>query len=142
MLVGAVRVSAAAVGAHLGINVPISFGTMFGTDGEIAALNGDWRAKPTPTNVLSWPAESITPNDPPPPYWGDLAFAQGVVERETLERGETVERYLCVLAVHGLLHCLGYDHETDAEAEEMERLEALVLSRLGLPDPYADTEPA
>lgn len=141
LLERSLELSAAATLAETGRAEAVEFGVMFGTDEQIAALNRDWRGKPTPTNVLSWPAEQLRPGAPPPPYWGDLAFAQGVVEREALERHETVERYLCVLTVHGLLHCLGYDHQTDDEAEQMERLEARVLAHLGLPDPYAGTEP-
>ena len=117
-------------------------GVLLGRDSEIADLNARWRGKPKPTNVLSWPTEAIAAGDPPPIYWGDLAFAYGVAQSEARERGTALETYLPVLAVHGLLHCLGYDHETDGEAVTMERTEAKVLARLGLPDPYAGTDPA
>lgn len=140
--VRAVRLAAAAIIAELGnAEWPetVAISVLFGSDAEIARMNGDWRGKPAPTNVLSWPAAEVRPPTAPPPFWGDLAFAHGVASREAHERGEGLKTYLPVLGVHGLLHCLGYDHEADDEAEAMERLEARILVRLGLPDPYADT---
>ena len=115
----------------------VSFGVLFTGDSEIADLNGRWRGKPVPTNVLSWPAESLAPGDAPPPHWGELAFAYDVCAREAEERGWAFDAYLAHLTVHGLLHCLGHDHEDDAEAEAMEGAEARILARLGLPDPHA-----
>ena len=56
--------------------------------------------------------------------------------REAREQGKTLEDHVAHLIVHGVLHLLGYDHQTDDEAERMERLEAEVLSGLGIDDPY------
>lgn len=119
-----------------------AFGVLFTGDTAMAELNGRWRGRAAPTNVLSWPGSDLRPGDVPPPHWGDLAFAYGTIEREAGERGWDFQAYLAHLTVHGLLHCLGYDHETsDDDAEAMERLEARILTRLGLPDPYSDTQP-
>lgn len=101
-------------------------------DDEIAELNGRFRAKPGPTNVLSFPSpESARP------HLGDIAVAYGVCAREAQDQGKRLEHHLMHLVAHGVLHLVGYDHETDAEAETMEALERRVLAGLGAPDPYA-----
>ena len=68
---------------------------------------------------------------------GDIALAWGVVEQEALAKGISVENHLSHLIVHGFLHLQGYDHLTDAEADEMEGIERRALARLGIADPYA-----
>jgi len=118
-------------------------------DARIAALNSEFRGKATPTNVLSWPAEeraAATPGemprlpdpDPtgPPEELGDIALALGVLTREATEAGKPFEHHLAHLLVHGLLHLLGFDHMTEADAALMEGLETRILARLGVPDPY------
>ena len=112
-------------------------GVLFASDGEVAGLNARWRGRDRPTNVLSWPGADLAPGEAPPEHLGDLAFAYGTIEREADERSTPIIDYLAVLAVHGILHCLGHDHPSDAEADAMEALEARVLQHLGLPDPYA-----
>jgi probable rRNA maturation factor len=108
-------------------------------DAMIAALNAQWRGRDEPTNVLSFPA-------PPIPdamvsgaavHLGDIAIANETVIREAREQGRTVSAHLAHLAVHGFLHLLGYDHQTDSEAEHMEGLEREILAVLGISDPYA-----
>ena len=103
------------------------------TDDEaIAALNQGFRGKPGPTNVLSFPApESARP------HLGDVAVAHGVTAREAAEQGKPLADHLLHLVAHGVLHLVGYDHESEAEAESMEALERRVLAGLGAPDPYA-----
>ena len=115
-------------------------------DARIAALNADFRGKPRPTNVLSWPAEergAATPGEMPvlprPDATGvielgdiALAFETCVAEAE----GRSLDAHLTHLIVHGLLHLLGFDHERDPDATLMEGLESEILGQLGLPDPY------
>ena len=101
-------------------------------DEEVAALNTQWRAKSGPTNVLSFPAA-----ENPAQHLGDIALAFGVCAREAAEQGKTLAHHLQHLVAHGVLHLVGYDHETDSEAEQMEALERRILARLGAPDPYA-----
>lgn len=101
-------------------------------DDEVAALNGDFRGKAGPTNVLSFPA-AANPED----HLGDIALAFGVCEREARDQGKSLAHHLQHLVAHGVLHLVGYDHLTDSEAEEMEALERRILARLGAPDPYA-----
>jgi probable rRNA maturation factor len=70
-------------------------------------------------------------------HLGDIAIANETVIREAREQGRTVSAHLAHLAVHGFLHLLGYDHQTDSEAEHMEGLEREILAVLGISDPYA-----
>ncbi len=101
-------------------------------DDAMAELNQGFRDKAGPTNVLSFPApESARP------HLGDVAVAYGVCSREARDQDKRLDHHLMHLVVHGVLHLVGYDHETDTEAEDMEALERRVLAGLGAPDPYA-----
>lgn len=104
-------------------------------DAAVQELNGRFRQKDAPTNVLSFPA----PHNPEK-HLGDVALAFGVCSREAAEQGKPLAAHLQHLVVHGVLHLLGYDHMTDAEAEAMEGLERVVLAGLGIADPYAAGE--
>jgi probable rRNA maturation factor len=101
-------------------------------DDALADLNQRFRDKAGPTNVLSFPAPAN-----PEGQIGDIALAYGVCAREADEQGKTLEDHLMHLSVHGVLHLLGYDHETDSEAEAMEALERSILETLGVSDPYS-----
>jgi probable rRNA maturation factor len=108
-------------------------------DTAIRRLNAQWRGIDKPTNVLSFPAA-------PEPggagksagarSLGDIAIAYGTTAREAQDEAKPFADHLAHLGVHGFLHLLGYDHETDAQAETMESLERAILARLGVPDPY------
>lgn len=102
------------------------------SDEAVAELNQQFRGKAGPTNVLSFPAPANPEN-----HLGDVALAHGVCAREAAEQGKSLDQHLAHLVVHGVLHLLGYDHETDHEAEAMEALERSILESLGVPDPYA-----
>ena len=118
-------------------------------DARIATLNADFRGKPQPTNVLSWPAEDLAagpegalpdlpapgPHDDPEPL-GDLALAYDTCLREAEAAGKTMADHVCHLTLHGLLHCLGYDHIRDGDAAVMEALEVRILATMGISDPY------
>jgi probable rRNA maturation factor len=111
-------------------------------DARIAALNGDFRGKPGPTNVLSWPAfdgevPEPDPADPQPVFLGDLAIAYGTCAREAEEGGIPLADHVTHLVVHGLLHLLGYDHEMEDEADAMEAFESKILASMGVADPYS-----
>jgi probable rRNA maturation factor len=109
---------------------------LFTSDHEIQAMNRDWRGKDKATNVLSFPAADMPlPQGEIAPL-GDVVLAYGTVAREAAEQGKELAHHACHLIVHGVLHLLGYDHETDQEAEEMEGEERLILARLGIADPY------
>jgi probable rRNA maturation factor len=102
-------------------------------DDEAAALNHKHRGKAGATNVLSFPApelRGLPPGEPQP--LGDIVLAAGVVRREAAEQGIPLDLHLRHLVVHGTLHLLGHDHDTDENAEEMAAVEALVLKRLDI----------
>jgi probable rRNA maturation factor len=100
-------------------------------DATIKDLNRRFRQRDQPTNVLSFPAPQN-----PERFLGDIALAFGVCVREAREQGKPLKHHLQHLVAHGVLHLLGYDHESDAQADEMENLERAVLAGLGIPDPY------
>ncbi|HEX6860316.1 MAG TPA: rRNA maturation RNase YbeY [Caulobacteraceae bacterium] len=103
------------------------------TDDEtVRELNGRFRGKDKPTNVLSFPAI-----ENPEGFIGDIALAFETCAREADEQGKPLAHHLQHLVAHGVLHLVGYDHESDAQAQAMEALEREILSGLGVPDPYA-----
>jgi probable rRNA maturation factor len=122
---------AALAGTALGDDVVVA--VLLAGDDAVADLNQRFRGRAGPTNVLSFPAP---PN--PEGQIGDIALAFGVCAREARDQNKPLEDHLAHLTVHGVLHLLGYDHETDGEAEAMEALERSVLETLGVPDPYAE----
>ena len=102
-------------------------------DEAVRELNREWRRKDQPTNVLSFPAPATAA-----PHLGDVALAYETCAREAAEQGKALADHLTHLVAHGVLHLLGWDHQTDAEADQMEALERDILARLGVPDPYRD----
>lgn len=103
---------------------------------ESQQLNNDYRGKDKPTNVLSFPFEA--PPAIPVEYLGDLVVCAPVVEREAEEQNKALNDHWAHMIVHGVLHLMGYDHQNESEADEMEGLEIETLARLGIPDPYED----
>ena len=103
-------------------------------EAESHELNLNYRGKDRPTNVLSFPFEC--PNEVELPLLGDLVICRQVVEREAQEQDKPLMAHWAHMVVHGSLHLLGYDHIEDDEAEEMESLEAQIMTGLGFADPY------
>ena len=103
-------------------------------DASIRAINAQWRHRDEATNVLSFPAPPAMPGAPH--LLGDIVIAHETTAREAKAEGKPFADHLGHLAVHGFLHLLGYDHESDADAETMEHLEREILAKLGVPDPY------
>jgi probable rRNA maturation factor len=110
---------------------------MLTDDAHIRELNRTWRGKDKPTNVLSFPAPE-QPGLAGPRHLGDIALAYETLVRESEEESKELAHHFAHLIVHGVLHLLGYDHETEAEAEIMEALEVKALATLGIADPYRD----
>lgn len=109
---------------------------------EIQELNQAYRHKDKPTNVLSFPAMDDADISRLPEGFpillGDIALAYEVIQQEALEQNKVFLHHINHLIVHGLLHLLGYDHEIDSEAEEMEALEIDILSKQSIPNPYEE----
>ena len=117
-------------------------------DARIAELNSEFREKPTPTNVLSWPAEDLaaeepgqSPTPPEPDFTGeiplgDIAIAYDTCAREADEAGKSMNDHVMHLIIHGTLHLLGYDHIRDTDATLMETVEVAILGKMGIDDPY------
>lgn len=100
-------------------------------DARLQELNRDWRGKDKPTNVLSFPAPDL-----PMSHLGDVAMSFDTCAREAKEQGKELRAHVFHLFVHGVLHLLGYDHETGPQADEMEGLESRILLGLGQADPW------
>ena len=138
-------------------------------DTLVRSLNREYRGNDAPTNVLSFPFQHparsapsrgigpdaaeprhlgpgaaeprhLGPGAAEPRHLGDVVLAAETVSRESDAQGIAPAHHLQHLVVHGLLHLLGFDHDTDAQAEIMERLEVQILATLGVPDPYASAE--
>ncbi len=122
--------AAAARGARLRGGITI----LLAGDARLRALNHDFRGKDKPTNVLSFPSGADG-------YHGDIAIAHGVTAAEAKAAGKRFADHAVHLAVHGVLHLGGHDHERPGDARVMEGLEVKILKRLGIADPYAAPAP-
>ena len=120
----------------------IEVSIVLSNDAEIRALNRTWRGQDKPTNVLSFPGDTETDVAKAPILLGDVIVAFETATREVDQdrAAASLADHLAHLIVHGVLHLLGYDHEIDSEAEEMEQLETELLAQLGIPNPYQDHE--
>ncbi len=133
----AIETAAEMVDAETG---DVELAIMLTDDDGIRTLNNNWRGIDKPTNVLSFPALQPTGTPSPddaPRMLGDIAIAYETMRREADDEQKPFDHHLSHLAIHGFLHLIGFDHETDQEAEEMEALERKILAQLGIPDPYA-----
>lgn len=134
---------------HLGLDPALcTLSLLACDDARITVLNGDFREKPTPTNVLSWPAEergADAPGGAPQPpqpepdgtyELGDIALSYDTCTAEAAQAQKPLHDHATHLIIHGVLHLLGYDHIYDKDAVLMEALEVEILGKLGLDDPY------
>ncbi len=105
---------------------------------ESRTLNKQYRKQNKPTNVLAFPAELVGLPDDERDLLGDLVICGPLVEQEAQEQGKSAAGHWGHLLVHGMLHLLGYDHETTRQATEMEMMEKKILADRGIEDPYRD----
>ena len=135
----AIAAAVAKLCATLGPARPATATLALADDRAVRGLNREFRAKDQPTNVLSFPApQPSAPNSTAPRYLGDVIMARETLLAEAADAAIPPLHHLQHLAIHGLLHLLGYDHQTDADAAVMERIETTALGALGIADPYAD----
>lgn len=106
---------------------------MFTDDAAVRTLNEQFRGQDKPTNVLSFP--SFSEDD----GLGDIAIAFETVAQEAAAQGKSLRDHARHLIAHGVFHLLGYDHEDESEAQEMEDLERRIMAHFGVADPYADS---
>jgi probable rRNA maturation factor len=140
VIMRAIEAAASIVAADTG---EAELAVMLTDNSGIRTLNSNWRGIDKPTNVLSFPALQPASGHEPddaPRMLGDIAIAYETMRREADDEQKPFSHHLSHLAVHGFLHLVGYDHETDGEAEVMESLEREILATLGIPDPYADQD--
>jgi probable rRNA maturation factor len=128
---------AAAAGTASG---PVELGIVLADDALVRSLNREWRGQNKPTNVLSFPTSGAPRARGAPMLLGDVVLAFETIAAEAKAQDRALADHLAHLVVHGVLHLMGFDHERVAEAERMEALEAAVLSRLGIADPYGARE--
>jgi probable rRNA maturation factor len=105
---------------------------------ESQKLNKTFRDKDYPTNVLSFPADIQLPEGPT--ILGDIAICLPVVKREADEQSKRFDQHFAHMVVHGCLHLMGYDHEDEDDADQMEAKEIGILENLGYPNPYLSQE--
>jgi probable rRNA maturation factor len=135
--------------SRLAIGGPAEIALLATSDAVVARLNEDFRGRPAPTNVLSWPAQPLAPpapgRAPPRPvsdpagemFLGDIALAWETCATEAAAGGRPLGDHVVHLIVHAILHLVGYDHICDDDAVLMEGLEVEILLALGVPDPYS-----
>jgi probable rRNA maturation factor len=123
---------------------PVEISVTLTGDEQVRALNAKWRGKDKPTNVLSFPMAderdlsraNVSGSEL---LLGDIVIARGVCEAEAQDKGVSIEDHATHLIVHGTLHLLGYDHQDDRDAANMEAREIGALKRLGISNPYEVT---
>ncbi|MCF8477202.1 MAG: rRNA maturation RNase YbeY [Pseudolabrys sp.] len=104
-------------------------------DSAVRTLNREWRGLDKPTNVLSFPAPE-SPATGGARFLGDIVIAYETLQRECEDEDRDFLHHLTHLTVHGFLHLLGYDHQTDTDADEMEGIESNIMTTMKLPDPW------
>ncbi len=116
----------------------IEISIVLANDSFIQELNKKHRNKDAPTNVLSFPQTDAETLVAPAPFLGlgDIVFAYETIAKEAAEQNKKVKNHFTHMLVHGCLHLLHYDHETNDEAQEMEELEIDILEMLNIKNPY------
>ena len=128
-----VRAAISAAAGHSTEDGEVSI--LLADDSTIRELNKQWRGLDKPTNVLSFPA---APSPASAGQLGDIIIAYETLQRECEDEEREFLHHLAHLSIHGFLHLIGYDHQTDAEADAMEALESRIMQSMNMPDPWLD----
>lgn len=118
-----------ALGAASLTTAPVEVSLVLADNAFVQNLNREYRGQDKPTNVLSFPQDD-------PHILGDIIMAYETVRDEAAAQDKSFEHHAAHLAVHGALHLVGYDHENEEEAEDMEQLEVRILEEMGIKNPY------
>jgi probable rRNA maturation factor len=122
----------------------VTVSLVLSTDNHVQTLNKQWRKKDEPTNILSFPTHALNHAKDYPAKMqiplGDLALAYETCMNEAKEKNIKFVHHLTHLAIHGTLHLLGYDHETDEDHNLMIDAELQAMAELGLANPYKTVE--
>ncbi|MEO1224217.1 MAG: rRNA maturation RNase YbeY [Pseudomonadota bacterium] len=130
---------ATAIGSATAPDGPLELSVVLADDQTVQSLNRDYRDKDRPTNVLSF---ALTEGDEPaglpgqPIVLGDVLLAYETVALEARQQNKSLQDHVFHLVAHGVLHLLGYDHQVEQDAREMERLEKAILAEFAIADPY------
>jgi len=124
---------------HLNLTKPYEFSIRLVDDTESAELNSQYRNKQGPTNVLSFPYEEMPGVETD--LLGDLVICAPLVIAQAEEQAKSVQMHFTHLVIHGTLHLLGYDHESQQEAQDMEQIEIKLMLKAGFKDPYVAIDP-
>lgn len=115
---------------------------VLGDDAFLQQLNASYRSQNKPTNVLSFPQEELRKGTYLPSeefvLLGDIVLSYPTIKAEALDQNKSFSHHLKHLIVHGFLHLLGFDHEEESDAQEMETLEVKILQSLNIPNPYQE----
>ena len=135
----AARLTFARAPRSAGFAGPVEISVVLADDALLRSLNRDYRQRDEPTNVLSFEAAlGEVPIPGEALLLGDIVLARETIAREAAEQAKPFVDHLTHLVIHGALHLLGYDHQINREAREMEALEVAILSDLGIADPYLE----
>lgn len=127
--------------AHAAVEPPAALSLVLSDDAQLQQLNRQYRQMDAPTDVLSFPAADSPATDPDePPYLGDILISVPYAQRQAAAEGHSLADELQLLAVHGTLHLLGYDHLTPPEKAEMWEVQTAVLQQLGIAIQLPDEE--
>lgn len=113
--------------ARMGLHPDCSLSITLVDEQRISELHVEWMDLPGPTDVLSFPMDELSPNDPEPGIVGDLVLCPQFVKAQAADHGVTFTAELALLTIHGVLHCLGYDHAEPTEEREMFALQQEIL---------------
>ncbi len=123
------------------LNRDLEISMVLANDDLVQILNSEYREKDSPTNVLTF--ASLDDENIPDTgllHLGDVILSYQTIEREAREQGKFLLDHIKHLTVHGVLHLLGYDHEDEDEANDMETLEIRILENIGVQNPYTEVD--
>lgn len=115
--------------AELGLNLECDLDVLLVDETEMTDLHVKWMDEPGPTDVLTFPMDELRPNSPEAGMLGDIVLCPQVAIRQAESANHTFTHEISILAVHGLLHIVGYDHDNKEDEKAMFDLQESIVSR-------------